>query len=261
MFDAASSAKRIPVYYYHFAQSVSSRSRQTDSLGIGSRENRLPRTRNGHELRHPSVGLSRSGILSNIAEVPVVSVTAARNADRSLTNTYPNFICSDEPAPCNRIKVCDHALLYATASDDLSFALRMCRYVDEEGIWCDPDVREALCRSVAAAIKKLPKTAAVTSEGVDGDWKVEGTNATEEQLWALDNLLQRWLDTEMDEVDEHFLDVEEDEEESGEEEEVLVVDAAEKEKVSVGGLHESGVVRCVPRRQMLADGPRLEGCT
>ena len=110
------------------------------------------------------------------------------------------------------IQVFNHTLIYATACGDLAFALRVCQYVDEEGICCDSGVRGALRRSVALAIKKLPDTAAITSDGDEGGgWKVEGTNATVEELWALDTLLQRWLDTEMEEVADDFLDEEEEE--------------------------------------------------
>lgn len=109
------------------------------------------------------------------------------------------------------LQVCDHTLLYATASDDLSFALRMCQYMDEEGLWCDSDVRDNLCRSVAMAIRRLPETAVVSTDGggEEGSWIVEGTNATVKELWALNTLLHRWLDTEMEEVDDSDLDEEE----------------------------------------------------
>lgn len=86
----------------------------------------------------------------------------------------------------------------------------MCQYADDEGLWCDSNVRDALCRSVALAIKKLPDTDAVTSEGdAGGNCKVEGTNATAEELWALDTLLQKWIDIEMEEADDDSLDDEE----------------------------------------------------
>lgn len=83
--------------------------------------------------------------------------------------------------------------------------------MDEEGLWCDLDVRDALCRSVAMAIRRLPETAAVSTDGggKGGSWMVEGTNATVEELWALNTLLHRWLDTEMEEADDGGLDEEE----------------------------------------------------
>lgn len=119
--------------------------------------------------------------------------------------------------PQNHTQVCEGALLCALGSADLSFALRMCQYVDDEGIVIDQDVRDALLRTVGHAIRKLPDTAAVNtgggggggiddlsgaaatgaqdeeSEGFEGEgeWKVEGTNATVEELWNLDALLQR----------------------------------------------------------------------
>ena len=157
-----------------------------------------------------------------------------------------------------RKKVCDHALLYATAADDLSFALRMCQYVDEEGLWCDLDVRDTLCRSVGAAIKGLPETAAVTTgDGAAAaeEWKVEGTNATVEELRTLGDLLQEWLDSEMDDFDD-FGDEkeegggkeeeeEEEEEEEGHRNEGLVV-AAEDPQDPEGSESES-VSCCKPR--------------
>lgn len=114
----------------------------------------------------------------------------------------------------------------ALVSADLSFALRMCQYVDDEGIVIDQDIRDVLLRTVGHAIRKLPDTAAVNvgggggsgavedlsgeetapaaeggdaegfeggagERGGDGEWKVEGTNATVEELWTLDALLQR----------------------------------------------------------------------
>lgn len=135
------------------------------------------------------------------------------------------------------MKVCDHALLYATAAHDLSFALRICQYIDEEGLWCDVDVRDALCRAVRVAIKKLPETAAVTTTG-DGAtaaaggaaWKVEGTNATVEELKTLGTLLQGWLDSEMAEFE--FDDEEEEGKDGdGNEEGVVVADSLENKKV------------------------------
>ncbi|CAM9100535.1 unnamed protein product [Laminaria digitata] len=140
----------------------------------------------------------------------------------------------------HRPEVCDHALLYATATDDLSFALRMCQYIDEEGLWCDLDVRDALCRSVRVAIKGLPETAAVTTgDGAAAaeEWKVEGTNATVEELRALGALLQGWLDSEMDEfddfVDEEEEGQEEEEEVRGKEESVVSAEGPESEKGDV----------------------------
>ena len=119
-------------------------------------------------------------------------------------------------------KVCERALLWALACQDLSFALRMCQHVDDEGMVLDHDVRDAVFRMVGFAIKQLPDTAVVNVgvgtasdapqapgvaagaeaagalEGEDaiggnggGEWKVEGTNATVEELWELDALLQR----------------------------------------------------------------------
>lgn len=123
----------------------------------------------------------------------------------------------------------DHVLIYATACGDLSFALRICQYVDEEGVCCDSDVRDALSRSVAMATKKLPDTAAVTSNGGEReDWKVEGTNATVEELWALDSLLQSWLDTEI-EIGDDFLD--EDGDEDSDEDEEFEVDVLDGDEV------------------------------
>lgn len=124
--------------------------------------------------------------------------------------------------------MCEQALLWALASADLSFALRVCQHVDDEGMVIDPDLRDALFRTVGFAIKELPGAAAVSVNfdvddvvgatrpdgegtaapaaaavagdtedeisGADGggrEWKVEGTNATMEELWALDALLQR----------------------------------------------------------------------
>lgn len=128
---------------------------------------------------------------------------------------------------CNRQKkVCEHALLWALASRDLSFALRMCQHVDDEGMALDHDVRDAVFRAVGLAIKQLPDKAVVNVSagaasagtladvapappapasagagggehaiggGGGGEWKVEGTNATVEQLWELDALLQRYV--------------------------------------------------------------------
>lgn len=108
--------------------------------------------------------------------------------------------------------------MWALAFQDLSFALRMCQHVDDEGIVLDHDVRDAVFRMVSFAIKQLPDTAVVNvsagaasaappapdvaagagedaiSGGGGGEWKVEGTNATVEQLWELDALLQRCVD-------------------------------------------------------------------
>lgn len=79
------------------------------------------------------------------------------------------------------------------------------------------------------ATKKLPDTAAVTSNGGEReDWKVEGTNATVEELWALDSLLQSWLDTEIEEIGEDFIDDDRDEDSDEDEEfETDVLDADE----------------------------------
>lgn len=115
-------------------------------------------------------------------------------------------------------KVCEHALLWALATQDLSFALRMCQHVDDEGMVLDHGVRDAVLREVDSAIRRLPDTAVVNVSvgaasaaatpaavpeagggegavggggGDSGEWKVEGTNATVEQLWALDALLLR----------------------------------------------------------------------
>ncbi|CAM9558746.1 unnamed protein product [Hapterophycus canaliculatus] len=107
----------------------------------------------------------------------------------------------------------------------------MCQYVDDEGMVIDEDVRDALLRAVDRAIMRMPDSEAVVMDGgggggggddagavggdgsegvggVDGEWKVEGTNATAEELWALDKLVHGWL-----------LDEEEDDEEDDEEEE------------------------------------------
>ncbi|CAN0194231.1 unnamed protein product [Scytosiphon promiscuus] len=177
----------------------------------------------------------------------------------------------------HRPEVCEDALLCALASADLSFALRMCQYVDDEGIVIDQDVRDALLRTVSHAIRKLPDTAAVSvggggggvafddlrgaatspaaqgdgaggfeetvgggggEGGVDGEWKVEGTNATVEELWALDALLQSWLDAEMDEFDHDEEDDEEDDEEEGQEFELSVESSDEDEDKAAAGADE-----------------------
>lgn len=108
-------------------------------------------------------------------------------------------------------QVCEQALLWAMWSQDLSFALRVCQYTDEEGMVLDHELRDALFRFVSSAIKRLPDTAVVNvadaspatradtaaeaaaaaAAGESEAWKVEGTNATVEELWDLDALLQR----------------------------------------------------------------------
>lgn len=65
-------------------------------------------------------------------------------------------------------KVCEQALLWALASQDLSFALRMCEHVDDEGMVLDHDVRDMAFRKVGSAIDQLPYTAAFNvNAGVD----------------------------------------------------------------------------------------------
>ncbi len=108
-------------------------------------------------------------------------------------------------------QVCEHALLWAMWSQDLSFALRVCQYTDEEGMILDHELRDALFRFVSSAIKRLPDTAVVNvadanpatradmaaaaaAAGGSEAWKVEGTNATVEELWDLDALLQRCVE-------------------------------------------------------------------
>lgn len=133
--------------------------------------------------------------------------------------------CAAKNKKLMNAKVCESALLWALASRDMSFALRMCQHVDDEGVVLDHNVRDAVFRVVGSAIKQLPDTAVVNvgagvgagAAGVappagvaaasaaaavgagaggsedavgGGEWKVEGTNATVEQLWDLDALLQ-----------------------------------------------------------------------
>lgn len=103
----------------------------------------------------------------------------------------------------------------ALGSGDLSLALRVCQHVDDEGLVLDPHVLDTISRTVGYVIKELPGTAALSvsaapppvdggavaagvgsdaaNRGVEGgEWKVEGTNATMDELWALDALLQRY---------------------------------------------------------------------
>lgn len=104
------------------------------------------------------------------------------------------------------------------AMDDLSFTLRMCQYLDEEGFSCDSDVRDTLYHSVTTAIKNMQGSSVVlpvdASDGEEGESKVEGfesgekeelmvegTKATAEELFALNNLLERWVTAEMEEHD------------------------------------------------------------
>lgn len=99
----------------------------------------------------------------------------------------------------------------------------MCQHADDEGMVIDPDLRHVLFQTVGFAIKELPDTAAISVNfgvddnhrgggggGVDAtrsdgaaagsvigagdgaEWKVEGTNATTDELWSLDALLQRY---------------------------------------------------------------------
>lgn len=133
---------------------------------------------------------------------------ASAFAERTVAYTgVPNVVrlLPHAALPHALVQVCDHALACAIAMDDLAFALRMCQYMDDEGFWCDRHVRHALCHAVVDAINKLPETAAVTSEGdavAATEWKVEGTNATVEEIRALDALIHVWLDTELDEIEE-----------------------------------------------------------
>ncbi|CAM9203461.1 unnamed protein product, partial [Ectocarpus sp. 13 AM-2016] len=125
-----------------------------------------------------------------------------------------------------RPAVYEGVLMCALGSGDLSFALRVCQHVDDEGLVLDPHVQDTLFRTVEYVMKERPGAAAVsvsaaprpvdggavaagrrgddaTNGGVGGgEWKVEGTNATMDELRALDTLLQSWLEAEMGEFDD-----------------------------------------------------------
>ncbi|CAM9916596.1 unnamed protein product [Ectocarpus sp. 12 AP-2014] len=140
-----------------------------------------------------------------------------------------------------RPAVYEGVLLCALSSRDLSFALRVCQHVDDEGLVLDPHVQDTLFRTVEYVMKELPGAAAVsvsaaprpvdggavaaggrgdaaTNGGVGGgEWKVEGTNATMDELRALDALLQSWLEAEMGEFDDVEDDDDDDDLEDGEE--------------------------------------------
>ncbi|CBJ28831.1 expressed unknown protein [Ectocarpus siliculosus] len=140
-----------------------------------------------------------------------------------------------------RPAVYEAVLLCALGSGDLSFALRVCQHVDDEGLVLDPHVQDTLFRTVEYVMKELPGAAAVSVSaapppvdggavaagvrgdaaanggGGEGEWKVEGTNATMGELRALDALLQSWLEAEMGEFDDVEDDDDDDDFEDGEE--------------------------------------------
>ncbi|CAN0497577.1 unnamed protein product, partial [Ectocarpus sp. 12 AP-2014] len=61
-----------------------------------------------------------------------------------------------------RPAVYEGVLMCALGSGDLSFALRVCQHVDDEGLALDPHVQDTLFRTVEYVMKELPGAAAVS---------------------------------------------------------------------------------------------------